>query len=86
MAAIEATMIYEKSKTLVDTEFLAALEEAELLPQLYTDKYLYYLASDAFSSNTTYSIGEKIPNINLGKWCQYLLFHKNFLYKILILF
>ena len=67
MAIIEATMIYEKSKTLVDTEFLAAFEEAELFPQLYTDKYLYFLASDAFSSNTIYSIGDKIPNINLVK-------------------
>lgn len=66
MAAIEATMIYEKEKTKVDTEFLVAFEEAELFPALYTEKYLYFLASDAFSSNATFTIGEKVPNINLG--------------------
>lgn len=57
MAIIDATMIYEKAKTQIDTEFLAALEEAELLPQLYTDKYLLFLASDAYSSNATFTVG-----------------------------
>jgi hypothetical protein len=36
---------------------LAAFEEAELLPSLYTEKYLAFLASDAFSSNATFVIG-----------------------------
>lgn len=60
-------MIFEKEKTQIDTQFLAALEEAELYPQLYSEKYLTFLASDAYSSNATYTIGSKVPNINLGK-------------------
>lgn len=57
MAIIEAQMIEEKFKAQIDTEFLAALEEAELIPHLYTDKYLSYLASDAFTSNATITVG-----------------------------
>ena len=68
MATIEATMIYEKAKTQIDTEFLADLEEAELYPQLYNEKYLTYLASDAYSTNVTFTIGQKVPNINISKW------------------
>ena len=59
-------MIEEKFKAQIDTEFLASLAEAELIPALYTDQYLHFLASDAFSSNITLTVGEKIPNVNIG--------------------
>ena len=57
MAIIEAQMIEDKFKAQIDTEFIASLAEAELIPALYTDQYLHYLASDAFSSNATLNIG-----------------------------
>lgn len=57
MAIIEAQMIEEKFKAQIDTEFLASLAEAELIPALYTDRYLQFLATDAFSSNVTLTIG-----------------------------
>lgn len=66
MAVIEATMIYEKAKTQIDTQFLSALEEAQLYPSLYTEKYLTFLAADAYSANATFTVGQKIPNINIG--------------------
>lgn len=37
-------MLFEKTKTEIETEFLSALAEAELYESLYTDKYLSYLA------------------------------------------
>lgn len=36
MAKIEGQMIYEKVKTEIDTEFMAAMEEANNYPLLYT--------------------------------------------------
>ena len=63
-------MIYEKEKTKIETEFLAAFEEATLYPQLYTDKFITYLALDALTTNVTLTLGNKIPNIildNKGK-------------------
>jgi hypothetical protein len=65
MAKIEGEMIYEKAKTQVDTEFMAALEESKNYPTLYTDKYLSFLATDALSSNVTLILGDEIPNIQL---------------------
>lgn len=58
-------MLYEKSKTQIETEFLSSLAEAELYEALYTDKYLSYLAKEAFSSNVTLNIGKYIPNVVL---------------------
>lgn len=51
-------MIYEKAKTHIDTEFLAAFEEAENYPILFTDTYMSFLASDALTSNATFIIGD----------------------------
>lgn len=58
MAKIEGQMIYEKAKTHIDTEFLAAFEEAENYPILFTDTYMSFLASDALTSNATFIIGD----------------------------
>lgn len=58
-------MIFEKEKTKIETEFLAAFEEAQLYPQLYTDKFISYLAYDALTTNVTLTLGNKIPNIIL---------------------
>lgn len=63
MAKIEGEMIFEKAKTQIETEFLAAFEEAENYPILYTDTYLSFLATDALTSNATFVLGDQIPNI-----------------------
>ena len=60
-------MIFEKEKTKIETEFLTAFEEAQLYPQLYTDKFISYLAYDALTTNVTLTLGNKIPNIILEK-------------------
>lgn len=60
-------MIYEKAKTQIDSEFMAAIEEAKNYPILYTDSYLKYLATDAITSNLTLILGDEIPNIQLSK-------------------
>ncbi len=60
-------MIFEKEKTKIETEFLAAFEEATMYPALLTDKYLNYLAYDALTSNVTLIMGDRIPNLDLGK-------------------
>ena len=67
MAKIESEMIYEKAKTQIDTEFMAAIEEAKNYPILFTDKYLSYLASDALTSNVTMILGDEIPNVQIAK-------------------
>lgn len=66
MAEIEGEMIFEKEKTKIETEFLASFEEAKLYPQLYTDKFISYLAYDALTTNVTLTVGNKIPNIMVG--------------------
>jgi hypothetical protein len=33
---------------------------------LLTDKYMSFLAYDALTSNATFILGSKIPNINVG--------------------
>lgn len=58
-------MIFEKEKTKIETEFLVAFEEAELYPQLYTEKFISFLALDALTTNVTLTLGNKIPNIIL---------------------
>lgn len=63
MAEIEGEMIFEKEKTKIETEFLASFEEATLYPQLYTEKFISYLAYDALTTNVTLIVGNKIPNI-----------------------
>lgn len=65
MAKIEGEMIFEKAKTQIETEFLAAFEEAENYHILYTNTYLSFLATDALTSNTTFVLGDQIPNIQL---------------------
>ena len=40
MAVIEADMYFEKAKTEIETEFLAAIEEASLYSELYSEEYL----------------------------------------------
>ena len=65
MAEIEAEMIFQKEKTKIETEFLASFEEAEMYPYLLTDKYLNYLAYDVLTSNTTFVMGDKVPNIQI---------------------
>lgn len=60
-------MIFEKEKTKIETEFLVAFEEAQLYPQLYTDKFISFLAHDALTSNLTLTLGNKIPNIMFDK-------------------
>jgi len=67
MSRIEGEMIFEKAKAQIDTEFMAAIEEAKNYPILFTDKYLSYLATDALTSNVTLIIGDEIPNIQLTK-------------------
>ena len=46
---------------------MAALEEAEQYPYLYTPEYMNYLATDALTSNATFIIGDKVPNVQLNK-------------------
>jgi len=67
MSRIEGEMIFEKAKAQIDSEFMAAIEEAKNYPILFTDKYLSYLATDALTSNVTLIIGDEIPNIQLTK-------------------
>lgn len=67
MAEIEGEMIYEREKTKIETEFLAAFEEAKMYPALLTDKYLNFLAYDALTSNLTLVMGDKVPNIELAR-------------------
>jgi hypothetical protein len=65
MAKIDGEMIFDKAKTQIETEFLAAFEEAENYPILYTDTYMSFLATDALTSNATFILGDQIPNIQL---------------------
>ncbi len=65
MALIEGEMIYDKAKTQIETEFMAAFEEAANYPILFTDAYMSFLATDALTSNVTLILGDQIPNINL---------------------
>lgn len=51
-------MIYEKAKTQIETEFLAAFEEAQNYPILFTNTYMSFLASDALTSNVTIVVGD----------------------------
>ena len=67
MAKIEGDMIFEKAKTQIETEFMAAFEEAKNFPILFTDSYMSFLATDALSSNTTFIIGDEIPNVQISK-------------------
>lgn len=67
MAEIEAAMIYEKAKAQIDVDFLAAEQQADLLPLLYNKKYLKFLAKDAFSSNVNFTVGKKIPKMIMPK-------------------
>lgn len=39
---------------------------ATLYPQLYTEKYMSFLALDALTSNVTLTLGDKVPNIIMG--------------------
>ena len=66
MAAIEGEMIFEKAKTQIETEFLAAFEEAENYGVLFTDAYMSFLATDALTANTTFVLGDEIPNVHLA--------------------
>lgn len=66
MAAIEGEMIFEKAKTQIETEFLAAFEEAENYGVLFTDAYMSFLATDALTANTTFVLGDEIPNVQLS--------------------
>ena len=52
----------------METEFLAALQQASLYPQLLTPDYLRYLAIQALTSNLTLSAGDKVPSILLPAW------------------
>jgi hypothetical protein len=36
-----------------------------MYPALFTEKYMTYLAYDALTSNSSFVLGNKIPNINL---------------------
>jgi regulator of protease activity HflC (stomatin/prohibitin superfamily) len=65
MAKIEGEMIFEKAKTQIETEFLAAFEEAENYHILFTDSYMSYLTTDALTSNANFVLGDEIPNIQL---------------------
>lgn len=67
MAEIEGEMIYEKEKTKIETEFLAAFEEATMYPALLTEQYLNYLAYDALTSNLTLVMGDKVPNVEINR-------------------
>lgn len=67
MARIEGEMIYEKAKTQIETEFLAAMDEARNYNVLFTDKYMSYLATDALTSNVNLILGDQIPNIEFKK-------------------
>lgn len=67
MAEIEGEMIYEKEKTKIETEFLAAFEEAKMYPALLTEEYLNYLAYDALTSNLTLVMGDKVPNVEINR-------------------
>ncbi len=60
-------MVFEKEKTQIDTDFMASLELAKSYPQLFTDRFLSYLASDALTSNVHLMIGTEIPNIQINK-------------------
>ena len=65
MARIEGEMIFEKARTQIETEFMAAFEEAEMYPVLFTDQYMSFLATDALTSNATYVLGDEVPNVQL---------------------
>ena len=65
MAKIEAEIIFDKAKAEIDTEFLALEEEAQLYPALFTADYLRYMAQDAFTSNATINVGDKVPSTHV---------------------
>lgn len=65
MAKIEAQIIEEKFKAETETEFLTSFAQAELYPTLYTPAYLNYLAQEAYTSNMTLIVGDKVPNIEI---------------------
>ena len=58
-------MIFEKAKAEIDTDFLVLFEEAKMYPDLLTEKYLKYLATDAYTSNATIYTGDQIPNVQM---------------------
>ena len=66
MAIIEAEIIYDKAKAEIETEFLALIEEASLYPALLTENYLKFLATDAFTSNATIYLGDKMPTAQVN--------------------
>jgi len=63
MAKIEADTIVQREKALVNAEFSAAFEEAELYNELFTDDYLRFLAGEALTSNLTITAGSQVPNL-----------------------
>lgn len=63
MAKIEAEIIVEREKAKVNSEFLAAFEEAELSTQLLTDDYLRFLAGEALTTNLAITAGSQVPNV-----------------------
>jgi regulator of protease activity HflC (stomatin/prohibitin superfamily) len=65
MGVIEGEMIFDRAKTHIETEFMAATEEADSYPILFTDQYMSFLATDALTSNATFLLGTQIPNIQL---------------------
>jgi regulator of protease activity HflC (stomatin/prohibitin superfamily) len=65
MGLIEGEMIFDRAKTHIETEFMAATEEADSYPILFTDQYMSFLATDALTSNATFLLGTQIPNIQL---------------------
>lgn len=67
MAVIEADMIFDRERTKIDTEFLPLIEEAVLYKDLYSDEYLKFLSTDAYTKNLQITVGNKIPNTVLGK-------------------
>jgi hypothetical protein len=64
ISAIEGEMMFDKAKTQIEAEFLAAFEEAENYHLLFTDAYMSFLATDALTTNVTLIIGDQIPNID----------------------
>lgn len=61
----------EREKALINSEFAAAFEEAELYQELFTDDYLRFLAGEALTTNLTITAGSEVPNflptVNLAK-------------------
>lgn len=62
MARIESQIIFDKAKAQIDTQFLTAFEEAELNPLLFSEEYLKFMITDAYTSNATFIIGDQVPD------------------------